>query len=477
MLTLEKTKILFLGYGAVAKCTWNYMKYYIQIESANVYMVDQNEKAFYGFTIEKTRCIHMHVSSLNFQSLLENINIKEGDIIIDLTYASDTYFFIKTCLLNGINYINTSIEDHSDTCKGRSISIQHKKIKEIYHECKNHVNSFVLTECGQNPGLIQHYVLYALQRLHQLKHPETVDFSKETLCNVIKEYEIGTILMSEIDTLSTSRELKEGMIYNTWSVAGFISEAYDPVELVKGNNNVFIKPNFTKIEKDPFLTKMYQSYKETEEYDVFFLKENGMNSYLYSVCPLFDNNNQIINQTFCGRLIHHGEIIDLANYFGDMSPFMSYVYQVNSHLENSLFNIKNMYPTIDENYIMNSLIQLNNYSVFDNFNQKQSNHLIGQDSIGCTIFCGTNEINHIYWCGSILKHDDVTIKEFTPTTVQVAAGILSGLSFMLSNKCTGIYQPSDLNTAYMLEKSIPLLGNFFFTEIPKEDYFFTTLEI
>jgi homospermidine synthase len=55
---------------------------------------------------------------------------------------------------------------------------------------------------------------------------------------------------------------------------------------------------------------------------------------------------------------------------------------------------------------------------------------------------------------------------FTPTVVQVAAGVLSGLSYILeTGRTPGLYQPTDLNTLYMLKKAMPLLGTFFFDEI------------
>jgi homospermidine synthase len=68
----------------------------------------------------------------------------------------------------------------------------------------------------------------------------------------------------------------------------------------------------------------------------------------------------------------------------------------------------------------------------------------------------------------VLENDDKNVDPlFTPTTVQVAAGILSGLSYLMeTGRKPGYYQPCDLNTQYILDKARPLLGNFFFTEIP-----------
>ena len=113
--------------------------------------------------------------------------------------------------------------------------------------------------------------------------------------------------------------------------------------------------------------------------------------------------------------------------------------------------------------------QVNTFNVFDNI----IDQLTGHDSIGCTIFCGEKQVEKIFWCGTILSDDDKNVKpEFTPTIIQVAAGVLSGLSFILENenKSMGLIEPTDMDTMYVLKKSVPLLGKFFFTEIPIDKF-------
>jgi homospermidine synthase len=92
----------------------------------------------------------------------------------------------------------------------------------------------------------------------------------------------------------------------------------------------------------------------------------------------------------------------------------------------------------------------------------------GTDSIGATFICGKGEVEKLYWCGSLFTDQDEHHPYFTPTTVQVAAGVLSGLSYIMEPEQAnrGWFESSDLDTGYMLEKAVPLLGHFFFTEVP-----------
>jgi len=452
-------KILFLGYGAVAKCVWNYFDQYFIFNRKRVVLVDKSKEAFYGPNLSSVKKIVMNVDATNFDDLIVSIGIKKGDIIIDLTTSSSTYYFIKQCLEHGFNYINTSIEDQNDKMLGTSIDCQQHTVAELSKKFKAQSN--VLTECGQNPGLIQHYILYALHKMDKIKNNKS-NFKKQTMRKVIDEYKVGTILMSEVDCMKrvSDTKLDDTKIYNTWSVTGFVAEASDKTELVCGKNNSFIQPIISTNNLSKITMEVYPSL---DDYKVLFLNEIGLYTSLNSICPLL-NNDKIEFTNYRGRLIHHGEIFEMARYFGKNAPFMSYVYQNSQYIDES---IKKFSDNIDDLWLY--VNQENTTTVFDNIKDK----LVGSDSVGCTIFCGDKKVERIFWCGSILSHTDKCVKpEFTPTIVQVCAGVLAGLSYILEdkNKNMGWVESTDLDTMYMLEKSIPLLGKFMFLEIPIDKF-------
>lgn len=459
------SNVIFIGYGAVAKCVWNYFSSYFTICPKRVYLIDRSEEAFYGPGLEEVNKIVLNVDVTSFESLLDRIKCKEGDIIIDLSFSSPTYFFVHICLVRGLHYINTSIEDTDDMFQGTSIDFQQEKIRSIYQNASN-VRSCILTECGQNPGLIQHYVLYALNQLYQMAHPEDpnrkTEFNRSVLTSMIDHYQIGSILMSERDQMKTSRPMKKNVLYNTWSVSGFVSEALDRTELVWGNKNSYIHPHIPKKEMDQSYIELYRPFQNHEK-QVLFLKKPGFHSYLPSIAPIL-LNGEISFEMFYGQLIHHGEIFELANYFGEKSPFMSYVYQSSPYMNSSLQHILKKFDSQSiHTYIQSTP---HSFSVLDNIYVPKEHRVFGFDSIGSTLLCGRDSIKRIFWCGSILSDSDPIHPSFTPTIVQVAAGVLSGLSYLLEPyRRPGLYEPSDLNTLYILEKAKPLLGRFFFKEV------------
>ena len=69
-LNITKQKILFLGYGAVAKCVWNYFDEYFHFHRKRVVLVDRIASAFYGPNNKNVKKIVMNVDSSNFQELM-----------------------------------------------------------------------------------------------------------------------------------------------------------------------------------------------------------------------------------------------------------------------------------------------------------------------------------------------------------------------------------------------------------------------
>jgi homospermidine synthase len=151
----------------------NYLKYYFEYNLNNIYLLDKYDKTFYGPVqdqIPNTNKLCVKIQCENFDNIvITQLGFNKGDLIIDLTYHSNTYFFVKRCLDLGINYINTSIEDYNDNLMGSSICLQQHIIKNIFKDFGKNIESNILIEFGQNPGLIQHYLIYAFNFLNKKK--------------------------------------------------------------------------------------------------------------------------------------------------------------------------------------------------------------------------------------------------------------------------------------------------------------------
>lgn len=478
---IRNKKVLFLGYGAVAKCVWNYFDKYFTFNRRRVVLVDKTKSAFTGPNLKDVKKIVMSVDSTNFEELIDRIKLKKHDIIIDLTTSTVTYYFIKMCFMHGFHYINTSIEDRNDAMLGTSIDCQQHMIETIADQFP-HPTSTILTEFGQNPGLVQHYIIFALNEMKKLGKKldkgkgkgTNKEYSRDVLTKVIDEFKVGTILMSEIDNMkiassssSSSKPLVPGIIYNTWSVTGYVFEAEDKTELVCGKKNDFVHPIIPSEKFSDFTISLYDKLRgSSQPYDILFLKKSGLQTTLNSICPVLDENGEIVITNYRGKLIHHGEIFNMARYFGENAPFMSYVYQSSPYVDQSIQSFQEQ-NNADMKDLWLHVNQDQTYHIFE------GSEVTGHDSVGCTLFCGDKSVDRIFWCGSILSISDACVeRQYTPTIVQVAAGVLSGLSAILEpgNKYKGWIEPTDLDTHNILKKSVPLLGKFRFMEIPASEF-------
>ncbi len=164
------------------------------------------------------------------------------------------------------------------------------------------------------------------------------------MIQTIRDLKVGSILFSEWDdqtveevVASDESEEQKGVsmpvFTNTWSVSGFLGEALDKTELVRGCNK-FIQPRIDDSLLNENLMREYLPYK-SPEYQVLFLNEPGLHVTLPTISPVWVNDD-VVHKVYRGKLIHHGEMFELARYFGCDAPFMTYVYRNNPYMDQVL---------------------------------------------------------------------------------------------------------------------------------------------
>lgn len=161
------------------------------------------------------------------------------------------------------------------------------------------------------------------------------------MIQIVRNFKVGSILFSEWDdqiveetAASYESEDQRGVstpvFTNTWSVSGFLGEALDKAEVVRGYTK-FIQPRIDDSLLNENLMGEYLPYRSTE-YQVLFLNEPGLHVTLPTISPVWVND-EVVYRVYRGKLIHHGEMFELARYFGCDAPFMSYVYRNNPYMD------------------------------------------------------------------------------------------------------------------------------------------------
>ena len=473
MVKLNKNqKIVFFGCGSVAKCCIYYLNKFLKYKPDQVIIIDKDEKtqkfpSIVEIVRHGAKFLHFEIKRSNLQWLLDDkLKMKKDDIIIDLTTQTPTYQIFVEARIRNILYINTSIEDDHEVVDGNitcpinnGIFLQHVNLQLLAEKTKDYGNTTAIIEFGMNPGLISVFVKQGIMNLAKqvVKYRKAkgkrvsqmmVDYiEKKNHKKLAKMLGLEVMHCSEIDT-QLPKIIKPEQFINTWSCVGLITEGLEPAEIQVGTHEKMIP--FSK-------NKVHQAIPQLLITDTY-----GKDIKFESIAPLKINSDDSVTFTkFTGRCIHHGEGISLNRYLGSFkyAPTMHYVYKLNPYTE----------KIIDE-YTPDQLINVMNdpekWKVLNMFDDK----IEGYDNVGALFISRKNPFTEkdelfYFWTGSIL-HTDYTknvLKDqyFGPTVIQVMAGVLSGVVWMLKHKNRGLCFGEDIDDKFVIKMSKKYLGKYY----------------
>jgi homospermidine synthase len=453
-----------------SKCCSYYLQKFFKFNYNQVTIIDKNIKTFDFPTVQMikdkgAKLLHYNIRRDNVNDLLDNIlHVQKYDIVIDLSTNTSTYTIFKECRLRGLLYINTSIEDdkpiriNKECPIDNGIFLQHVNIQSIAHKTRDNGNITSVIEFGMNPGLISVFVKQGIidmakmvlkyQTKHKKVNPLLSKYYKKRdhkhLAEILK---IRTIHCSEIDTQIPKRMPKEKFI-NTWSCVGLITEGVEPAEIQIGTHEKtlpFDSKNVTEIIPQLIMTQTA-----------------GQDIKVKSIVPLKINSKGKVEFTYIqGRCIHHGEGISLNRFLGTFkySPTMHYVYQLNPITDKMLSDFS-------KNELVNISKDDSQWKVLNTYEDK----IEGYDNVGALFILEENPLTggnepYCFWTGSILdtKYTRETLKDiyFGPTVIQVMAGILSSVRWMLENRKSGLLFGEDIDDNYIIKHAKKYLGKYY----------------
>src|SRR5262245_45728279 len=167
-------RILFVGFGAVARCTLPILLKHIRVDPKRITVMDfePSEAALnscleHGVTFVKDRVTPDNLGKLLGQYLAT------GDLLIDLAWNIDCCELVQWCHDQGVLYVNTSVElwdPYSGTDNKhpteRTLYWRYMRLRRMIAGWRDPGPTAVL-EHGANPGLISHFTKHALLDIAQ----------------------------------------------------------------------------------------------------------------------------------------------------------------------------------------------------------------------------------------------------------------------------------------------------------------------
>ena len=247
-------RVLFVGFGAVARCTLPILIQHLSIDPKRITIIDfdQNDDALKPWIEQGMTYIKDRVTPENLGSLLGK-HVSVGDLLIDLAWNIDACEILQWCHDRGVLYVNTSVEVWDPYAGAenkhpteRTLHWRHVRLRRMI-ETWSEPGPTAVVEHGANPGLISHFTKQALLDIAEraLADGKFSETESETIAHHAKAQNfnhlahhlgVKVIHCSERDTQITDQPKQVDEFVNTWSVEGFREEGTTTAEMGWGTH-------------------------------------------------------------------------------------------------------------------------------------------------------------------------------------------------------------------------------------------------
>lgn len=435
-------KVLFLGFGAVARCALPIFAKHIRVAMKNVTVVDFEDRseALKPWTEQGARFVRDRVTPENLGAVLGRY-LSRGDLLVDLAWNIDCCELLQWCHDHGVLYINTSVEVWDPYAGAerkhpteKTLYWRHMNIRRMTAAWTGPSTTAVL-EHGANPGLISHWTKQGLidigERLLDEKRVQGADAEEirhridtRTFNRLAMKLGVKVIHCSERDMQITDRPKEVDEFVNTWSIEGFHEEGITTAEMGWGTH-----------EKE--LPALAFEHAEGPRNQIC-LARMGMNTWVRSFVPGY---------TIHGMVIRHGEAFTISDHltvWEDGRP----VYRPTMHYA---------YCPCDS-----AIVSLQELRGYDYRLQPRLRIMTDEITRGADIL-GALLMGHAYnawWTGSDLSIEESRrlVPHQNATTMQVAISAVAAAMWMIENPERGVCVPDDLPHDYVLPIANPYLG-------------------
>jgi homospermidine synthase len=439
-------KILIIGYGAVSRCALPMVFKHIQVNPANVTVMDfadlgpaASTIAEYGANYVKARITRGQMG----RQLAKYVG--KGDLIIDLAWNIGCNDILQWCHDNDVLYVNTSVElwdpyegaaDKSPA--DRTLYVRQLAMRRMIAGWKDKKGATAVVDHGANPGLVSHFTKQALGEIADKwlddngKKTQRRELIQDALAaraynRLAMELGVKTIHISERDTQIGNVPKRVNEFVNTWSIEGFFEEGTAPAEMGWGTHERNLPPR--------------AHFHRSGPGNQICLANFGCRTWVRSWVPC----GEIV-----GMVVRHGEAFSISEHLTveeDGKP----IYRPTVHYA---------YCPCDAAIVSLHELHMRNFQLQPSLRIMNDEITEGEDQLGCLL------MGHDYkswWIGSLLDiHESRRlVPHQNATTLQVACSVVAAALWMIKNPRRGVNLPDNLPHDFILKYAKPYLGPFY----------------
>ncbi|MBV4552657.1 saccharopine dehydrogenase NADP-binding domain-containing protein [Pseudomonas sp. SWRI102] len=423
--------LVFIGFGSIARATLPLLLRQDHIEVERITVIAPVIEQEIWFKERGIRFVRKALTEQTFVQTLDRF-VKPGDFIVNLSVEVSSLAVMAYAFDKGALYLDTCVEPWAGGYDDPHLDLSHRTNYALRYQVLDLRRRLgkgptAVVAHGANPGLITHLLKAGLMELAvQLDHPLPQDREGIDWARLCMEMGIKVIHFAERDTQRSQRPKEDDEFVNSWSVEGFISEGSQPAELGWGSHE---RSWPTPARRHRFGTR-----------NTIYLERPSASVLVKTWTPL--------GGPCLGLMITHHETASTADLL-TVKEQRRLVYRPTLHYayhpcNDALLSIHELvgrgWETQARQRILNGEIDSG-----------------GADALGVLLM--GHELN-AYWFGSVLSIDEARalVPFNNATSLQVAAGVLSGIVWAVEHPDRGIVEPEQMDYQRVLEVARPYLG-------------------
>ncbi|WP_323072481.1 saccharopine dehydrogenase C-terminal domain-containing protein [Mycetohabitans endofungorum] len=423
-------RLVIVGFGSIASAALPVLLQRLDVapEAVTVLCTPSDDTAVAAEN--GVRVVREPLTTGNYEAVLQRF-VGTGDFLLNLSVGVSSEALVRYCWSRGALYLDTSIEPWSESASDVQRPLSHRSnyaLREalLAFRLDKRDGPTALVTQGANPGLISALTKQALLEMAGHHH---VDIGRPVSSGdwgrIAQQLGIRAIHVAEQDTQCSAQRKARGEFVNTWSVDALIEEGMQPAELGWGTHERYW----------PADARRHGFGSDA----AIYLTRPGFATRVRSWTPL--------GGPYHGFLISHGESISITDHL-TLRDEGEVVYRPTVHYA---------YRPCDDALLSIDELAGRGWRAQDRRRILRADIVGGRDELGVLLM--GNE-RGVYWYGSRLSMDDARClaPHNTATTLQVVAGILGGMVWMLEHPRAGIVEPDDIDHRTILDAALPYLG-------------------
>jgi homospermidine synthase len=426
------TKMILLGCGAVGNV---FLQLCLEQKLFSEYIIIDPSPLYVSKNINAVKYLPHQLTEENYREQLLKISIA-GDLLVNLTGGIETLQLVSFCQEQGLLYLDTANGHWTNSGNETEFDqrTQQTYLRKIRHFAKHNIqakDATILINHGANPGIVSHFLKKALvSAAHHHKPTFAAPRTSTDWARLACALGVRTIQIAERDSQHSNMVRAPDEFWATWSPQDFQEEGRLYAEWAWGTN-----------ESTP------SSSVEISSDHVAIARVPGFSLKTKLWTPMGGESE--------GFLIQHSECQTIADFLTISDSEQPLLYRPTVHYSYHPYHLslESIEAFVENNFSTGSLRgRLSGSDIVSGANE--IGVMIGGD-FG-TWWYGIN--TDIQLCRSIVSNANAT-------TLQVAAGALGAIRWMLENPRNGFNEPENLPQDAILQNSLPLLGSVFDSEI------------